>query len=334
MTSSNINIKKEVPKIDIIIVTHNSEGTIAKCLQSIHLQSYPHNRLNIIIVDNKSQDRTIEIIKNTPLRNISLNIFALKCNIGFAKAVKFALKFSNAEYILLLNPDVIIPTNYIRTLVEVITQPYASKIGILEGLIKNNDIVISNGAFFDPLTGFDWSPRWKSRLSTYGGKIIEIRDYMPLTAALVKRDLLKLLDEHFFLYNEDLDLALHARQRGYYCAVILQTHVEHKVELRKRKLSKLRIYNHVKGRLYLMWKNLPYPFLPTSFFLWIIIFPLISLFIDKNLARTSIHAIAHFFKERKTIVKEQEKCRVTLPIRTLAALRHIVKHMAYGGHSW
>jgi len=323
-----------LPQIDFIIVTHNSERTIAKCLQSIQLQNYPHNRLNIIIVDNKSQDRTVEIIKNVSLKDILLNIFTLKYNIGFAKAVKFAVKFSNAEYILLLNPDAIIPTNYIRTLVEVITQPHASKIGILEGLIKNNDIVVSDGAFFDPLTGFDWSPRWKSRLSICKGKFIEIRDYVPLAAALVRRDLLEFLDEHFFLYNEDLDLALRARQRGYYCAVILQAHVEHKVELRKRKLSEFRVYNHVKGRLYLLWKNLPYPLLLTSLFFWVLALPPTLFFVDKKLAGASILAIAHFFKERRTTRESKGKCRVTLPIRTLAALRHMVKHMAYGGHSW
>jgi GT2 family glycosyltransferase len=331
MTSSNA--KEEVPKVDIIIVVHNSERTIAECLKSIYLQDYQHDRLNIIIIDNKSQDKTIEIIRNMPLKDISLNIFTLKYNIGFANAIKFALEFSNAEYILLLNPDATIPTYYIRTLVKVIMQPYTSKIGILEGLIKNSNIVISDGALFDPLTGFDWSPYWKTYLSTYKGKFIEVRDYVPLTAALVRRDLLELLDKHFFLYNEDLDLALCARQRGYCCAVIPQAHAEHKIELRKRKLSEFRVYNHVKGRLYLLWKNLPYPFLFTSFFLWGIILPLTLFFIDRKLAKASILAIAHFLKERGA-GKSQGKCKVILPIRTLDALKHIVKHMAYGGHSW
>jgi GT2 family glycosyltransferase len=337
MTLINLYVEEELPNIDIIIITHDSEKTIAKCLQAVYLQNYP--KLNVIIVDNKSSDRTTEVLigllNNLLRRNVSFNFFPLKYNLGFAKAVKFALKFSSAEYVLLLNPDAVMEdSNYIKTLIEVMSRPYASKIGILTGLIKNDGIVISDGAFFDPLTGFDWSPSWKDRLPIYEGKFMELRDYVPLTAALVRRDLLELLDERYFLYNEDLDLALCARQRGYYSAVVLQTHVEHKVELRKRKLSRLRAYYHIKGRLYFLWKNLPYPFLLTSFLFWVITFPLISLFIDKSLARICILAIAHFFKEKGSIVKGQEKCRIVSHIRTVAALRHIVKHLAYGGHSW
>lgn len=319
------------PQIDIIMITYNSEDTIAKCLNSVLQQTYPHNKLRVIIVDNSSKDNTINIIEKTSLGYIPKKVISLKHNIGFAKAVKIALRFSNTKYVFLLNPDATPPPNYLALLVKVLAQQQA--LGIIEGLIVKDSIVISDGAFFDPLTGFDWSPRWKSRLSVYKGKFIEIRDYVPFTAALVRRDLLELLDEHFFLYNEDLDLALCARQRGYYCAVISEAYAEHKIELRKRKLSELRVYNHVKGRLYLLWKNLPYPFLLTSSFLWSIILPLTLFFINRKLARVSVLAIAHFFKEEKA-GKSQRKCKVTLPIRTLAALKNIVKHMAYGGHIW
>lgn len=320
--------------VDIIIITYNSEKTIAKCLQSIFSQQYPLDKLKIIIIDNNSYNGTVNVIKNLASKDLTLKIFTLKHNIGFAKAVKFALKFSNAKYVLLLNPDAIMPDDYIKTLVNMAEQLCTFKIGVLEGVVKKGNIVISDGAFFDPLTGFDWSPRWKNHLPPRSEKPIEIRDYVPFTAALVRRELLELLDEHYFLYNEDLDFAQSIRQKGYYCAVTLQTYAEHEVELRKRKLSELRVYYHIKGRLYLLQKRLPYPFLLTSLLTWIIVLPLTLLFVNRRLARVSVLAVAHFFKERRTVNKHQGECKIVLPLRTLTALKHIVKHIAYGGHSW
>ena len=241
---------------------------------------------------------------------------------------------------LLLNPDAILPSNYIKFLTSVMEQPYASKIGILEGIVKKGAIIISDGFFFDPLTGFDWSPQWKEYLSSKSKKLIELRDYVPLTAAVVRRELLELLDENYFLYNEDLDLALSIRRRGYYTAVTPQIFVEHEVRLRKRELSEVRVYYYIRGKLYMFQKNLPRPLSLTSSFIWMIVLPLTLLLINRKLARVSVLAIAHFSKDKylffhhKNLIQNQRTYQIILPLRPLTALKHIIKHIAYGGHSW
>jgi len=48
----------------------------------------------------------------------------------------------------------------------------------------------------------------------------------------------------------------------------------------------------------------------------------------------SVLATAHFLKERKYMKDCKNECKVFLPSRFLSALEHIVKHIAYGGHSW
>ncbi|MBU1086404.1 MAG: glycosyltransferase, partial [Candidatus Omnitrophica bacterium] len=50
-----------MPIASIIITTKNEEANIANCLQSIKTQTYPQDKIEIIVVDNNSQDKTKEI---------------------------------------------------------------------------------------------------------------------------------------------------------------------------------------------------------------------------------------------------------------------------------
>ena len=51
------------PSVSIIITTYNSEKTLSLCLSSIKEQVYPENMIEIIVVDNHSSDKTVEIAK-------------------------------------------------------------------------------------------------------------------------------------------------------------------------------------------------------------------------------------------------------------------------------
>src|SRR3989344_6412314 len=59
---------KNLPPISIIVPTLNEEKNIEKCLNSIFIQNYPKSRLEVIVVDDKSTDKTIEIAKQFPVK--------------------------------------------------------------------------------------------------------------------------------------------------------------------------------------------------------------------------------------------------------------------------
>ena len=55
--------KTNWPTVTIIIITYNSERTIRKVLDSIHIQDYPQEKLDILVVDGNSTDKTLSILK-------------------------------------------------------------------------------------------------------------------------------------------------------------------------------------------------------------------------------------------------------------------------------
>jgi len=87
--------------VSIIIVNYNVKDLLQSCLNSIN-KFYSNDSFEIIIVDNNSNDGSIEIIKkNFP----SCILLSNTTNAGFSEANNQGVKIAKGEYILLLNPD-------------------------------------------------------------------------------------------------------------------------------------------------------------------------------------------------------------------------------------
>ena len=90
-------------KITYIIVTWNNENEIRECLDSIEkYSSSPHK---ILVVDNKSTDQTVKIIREEYKQAV---LAANDVNMGFAKANNVGLEMVKSPYVCFLNPDVIL----------------------------------------------------------------------------------------------------------------------------------------------------------------------------------------------------------------------------------
>src|SRR3712207_4319911 len=91
------------------IVTYNKGRFIRRCLESVLDQKYPN--LEIIVIDNSSTDGTADILEQ----------FADRCkvihnsdNIGFAAAQNQAIALSGGDWILTLNPDVLLLPGFLE----------------------------------------------------------------------------------------------------------------------------------------------------------------------------------------------------------------------------
>src|SRR3989337_865868 len=96
--------------ISIIIVTWNSEKWIKRCLDSI-LATSGDLKIEIIVVDNFSKDKTLEILK---LYGSQIKLIQNPSNLGYAKGCNQGLKIARGNYILLLNPDTGITANSLK----------------------------------------------------------------------------------------------------------------------------------------------------------------------------------------------------------------------------
>src|SRR5271156_3734150 len=99
--------------VSITIVTYNSGRFIKRCIESVLEQKYPYKE--IIVIDNNSSDGTIDILESFEDR---CRIVYNEENIGFAAAQNQAISLSSAEWVLTLNPDVLMLPNFIQNMVD------------------------------------------------------------------------------------------------------------------------------------------------------------------------------------------------------------------------
>lgn len=90
---SNLN---DLPIVSVVIPTYNSEKTIRYCIESIINQTYKY--IEIIIIDNFSSDKTMEIVTNYDVRSFEINA-------SRSKARNIGINHSKGNYVLCIDSD-------------------------------------------------------------------------------------------------------------------------------------------------------------------------------------------------------------------------------------
>lgn len=119
----------EKPKVSIIIPTYNSGKTLSKCLESVYGQSYPF--FEVIIVDNYSNDNTVEIAKK-----FGAKVIQAKSNPAAARNIGVAN--STGKYVLFVDSDQILSPTVIEECVKKCESGDTSMVKIPEVFIGMN----------------------------------------------------------------------------------------------------------------------------------------------------------------------------------------------------
>ena len=100
-----MNTISKIPSISIVIATYNSTRTIERCLKSIQAQLYPKHKIEIIVADGGSTDKTIEIAKRFGAKVISID--PKKQNAEYNKSI--GIKNAKNELLAMIDHDNILP---------------------------------------------------------------------------------------------------------------------------------------------------------------------------------------------------------------------------------
>lgn len=197
-------------RVAVLVLNYNGKRYLKACFDSLLKQDFKD--FDIYLVDNNSSDGSVEFVKeNFP----QVKIIRFNKNLGFAEAYNRAISMVDAEYVVLLNNDVVVDKNWLRMLYNEISKhddvfSVSSKI-----IIMNKDRLHYAGAYILPSGG--------GVERGFFDRLRKIYDRPMETAAacgasmIVRRDLfLKLkFDSDFFAYFEDLDLSWRAWKYGY-----------------------------------------------------------------------------------------------------------------------
>lgn len=111
------------PFVSVIIAARNEEQTIAECLASIVGQEYPNDLYEIIVVDDHSTDRTIEVAQAFSVKQAQpslkvLSLHHLNNGTGKPTALAHGVKNSQGEIILCTDADCVVPSKWMSLMVQ------------------------------------------------------------------------------------------------------------------------------------------------------------------------------------------------------------------------
>lgn len=126
-------MKEATKDLSIVIVAWNSEERLRRCLASVFAQTSDIS-FEVIVVDNASKDRTIQMIMN---EFEMVAVIQNERNRGFAAAVNQGLQVAGGKYVCLLNPDTEVRDRALEQLVAVMEQQ--PSIGVAGPQMLNED---------------------------------------------------------------------------------------------------------------------------------------------------------------------------------------------------
>jgi len=254
-------------KVTVNIVTFNSAGDIAACLESLASQTFRDFRTHVL--DNASSDDTI-----AKLKGFDVTLLQSRLNSGFAKAHNDLIRAHPADYVLMLNPDAILKPEFLDRIVAALeARPDAAsatgKLLRFDGktLDSTGIIMLRSQRHLDRGAGEPDLGQFDKAEDVFGPSG---------AAALYRMKALRdvaiggqFFDEDFFAYREDADLAWRCRLMGWnsiYVPGAVALHRRRVTPERRSQLPAIINYHGVKNRFLLRINNMTASLYTRDFF--------------------------------------------------------------------
>ena len=219
--------------VSVCIVNYNNQGLLARCLASV-FEASKEVSLEVLVADNGSTDDSVAWLKRA---HPNVRLFENVGNIGFGAASNQLIRASSGEHLLLLNNDCVLSPDCLQQLLlcqasessigitgcRVLTgnnflQPTCDSIGPLGFLLPNLRKVMDSHFLSFGLPGKSQIARMRRYEIRHGYNRVHEADFVAGVCMMIRRAVFHSigeLDENFFLYYEDVDYCLRARQAGW-----------------------------------------------------------------------------------------------------------------------
>ncbi|HEX8152674.1 MAG TPA: glycosyltransferase family 2 protein [Thermoanaerobaculia bacterium] len=240
--------------VSIVVVTWNSAPYLPRCLAGIAGQT--HQPLERIAIDNGSSDDSAALCERAGFR-----VVRNETNRGYSAAMNQGFALATGEFVLALNPDCFLEPRYVETVIAAMGED----VGTASGVLRR-----AAGYEIRPMGGIDSAGMRMTRngrhldMTQAPSAVAEVFGVSG-AAAVYRRTLLddvkidgEILDEDFFAYREDADLAWRARLFGWR-SIVVPDAIGHHVrrvtpEVRAQLPANLNMHS-VKNRFLLRSKN-------------------------------------------------------------------------------
>ncbi|MBU3183954.1 glycosyltransferase family 2 protein [Clostridium estertheticum] len=321
---SEIN-KDIIPKVFIILLNYNGWKDTIECLQS--LLNINYQNYQIVIVDNKSINNSVDTIKNWIENQESKKIYCLEYskktaengdleesekyfkkfksnekivlinsdeNLGFSGGNNIGIKYAlnlDADYIMLLNNDTVVEADFLMPLVDSLNKN--KEVGIVGGKIFDyyNPQNYIAGGYIDYIKG--------SGYHYYNKQTIRPEKVTFLSGCLwlIRKDVFKkvgYLDEKFFMYLEDVEFCCRVLGGGYLLQYNPDSIIYHKEGRSTNNNKPLVTYYNTRNRLYFVKKCYQSRLKKMLFYIFFITSRILKMLINKETKKYIKHAFADY----------------------------------------
>jgi GT2 family glycosyltransferase len=239
------------PLVRAVVINWNGREVLEPCLRTLLASSYPN--LSVLVVDNASTDGSAQFVRD---EFPSVSVSEQSSNLGFAAGVNVGLKVAleeGADYVLLLNNDIELDGNAVSALVEAaLAHPESAFVGPLIYYADRPSIIWSAGGAVSFWTG---NIRHLGLREEDAGQYAEVRevDYVTACAVLASAKAVSaigLMDEGYYMYNEDTDWCIRAGDAGFSVLFAPSARIWHKVSMSSGGgLTPFKIYHRLRSTL-------------------------------------------------------------------------------------
>jgi GT2 family glycosyltransferase len=279
--------------VSVIVLNWNGGAHVRSCLDSLAVQDY--NNLEVIVVDNGSDDGSDDFIK---AHYPDVKLIENGANLGFAAGNNIGIRRSRGDYVVILNNDAELGAGAVGEMLRAIEKD--KRYGACASRIYlkfENDLLDAAGIAVCP----DGLSIGRGRLEAGGRYMREEEVFFGSGCCMMcRREMLEdvrmgddYFDEAFFMYADDTDLGWRASLRGWKCIYASKAEVYHLHSASSASYSPLKAFLVERNRIWIQAKCFPLPIIWRG-----LLFTALRYFFQAYGALTGRGAAGAFSKER------------------------------------